>query len=84
MTGYLTAIAWSDFKDDSEDSEREDEEKGKENPESFVNPSLSIPGVMGWLTGVQHKAINREKLRITASFDHECLQKKSQAYNLFP
>ena len=31
MTGYLTAIAWRDFKDDSEDSEKEDEEKGKEN-----------------------------------------------------
>ena len=84
MTGYLTAIAWRDFKDDSEDSEKEDEEKGKANPESFENPSLSIPGVMGWLTGVQHKPINREKLRITVSFDHECLQRNPKNTICFP
>ena len=84
MTGQLAAVALRDFKADNEDSEKEDEEKGQQNLESFERAKMNIPGVMGWLTGAQHKPINGEKLKITVSFDHECMQRNAKHTICFP
>ena len=40
--------------------------------------SLTIPGVMGWLAGLQHKPINDEKPAITVYFDHNCLERNNK------
>ena len=84
MTGHLSAVAWRDFKADDEDHEKEDEQKGQENPESFESASMNIPGVMGWLTGTQHKPINGEKLKVTVCFDHDCMQRNAKHTICFP
>ena len=43
-----------------------------ETDEQFSLPSLSPAGVMGWLTGQQHKALNGESMAISVMFNHDC------------
>ena len=43
-----------------------------ETDEQFSQPSLSPAGVMGWLTGQQHKPLNGESMAISVMFNHDC------------
>ena len=80
MTGHLTAIA-SNYKEEDEINDENVDQQGNEVLES---PTLSVPGVMGWLTGSQHKPISGEKFNITVYFDHDCLKKKPGHSICFP
>ena len=64
ITGYSAPIAWR---------EGEGEEISDEPPvEHFQTADLSPAGVMGWLTGQRHRAIDGHQIKITAKFDHDC------------
>ena len=40
--------------------------------EQFSQSNLSPAGVMGWLTGQQHKPLNGESIAISVMFNHDC------------
>jgi hypothetical protein len=85
MTGQFAAIAWNDEQNDDDDEDAKKEAKQwVQAKELFENPSLNIPGVMGWLTGLQHKPINGEKLKVTVNFDHDCLERNAKHTICFP
>ena len=50
LTGHTTAVAWNS-------REKEESDLSTELQEKFDNPGISVPGVMGWLTGSQLKPI---------------------------
>ena len=62
-----TAVAWNHFNESDEDEAADQEEQ-------FITRNISIPNVMGWLTGQRHKATdNYNDLAINVKFDHNCL-----------
>lgn len=71
MIGYLAAVAWN--YDEGSDSNA-DADKQSSTREMFETASLTIPGVIGWLTGMQHKPIVGQMPTITVIFYHDCLQ----------
>ena len=81
LTGTKAALAWNEQKgvdiDNEDDADVEEREK-------FESPSISIPKVMGWLTGLQHKPLSGEKLQITIHFDHDCLERNPKHTVCFP
>lgn len=74
VVGHLAPIAFNY----QEEEENTDEDKGMNQDENLVfeSPSLSIPGIMGWLTGSQHKPISGKRFKIPVHFDHDCLKNK--------
>ena len=48
----------------------------------FESPSLSVPGIMGWLTGSQHKPISGKRFKVPVYFDHDCL-KNAPGHSVF-
>lgn len=45
---------------------------------------LSIPGIMGWLTGQKHKPIGNESFAIDVNFDHDCIIRNPNHTLCFP
>lgn len=41
--------------------------------EKFQLPEISVPGLLGWLTGQQHRPINGDPLNIFVNSDHDCV-----------
>ena len=70
ITGYSAPIAWN-YEDSQLPDKAESSEESPEN-EKFYSPDLTASGVMGWLTGQRHRAMNGQKVKITVMFDHEC------------
>lgn len=60
ISGYVEAIACHDVV------------ASQEAVEQFNQPDLTPAGVMGWLTGQQHKPLNGEAFTISVLFNHEC------------
>ena len=86
VVGHLTPVAL-DYKEEDEKTDEESDKEGGGNQgesEVFESPSLSIPGVMGWLTGSQHKPISGEKFKIPVYFDHDCLKNNPRHSVCFP
>ena len=84
--GYMSAFAWN-YKDDDEKAANEREgtcDKAGGDSEILEQPPLTVPGVMGWLTGLQHKPINDEKPAITVYFDHNCLERNNKHTICYP
>ena len=52
--------------------------------EEFQTPVVNIPGVMGWLTGLQHVPINGGEPNIAVYFDHDCLIRNPNHSLCFP
>ncbi len=52
--------------------------------EEFKTPVVNIPGVMDWLTGLQHVPINGGKPNIAVYFDHDCLMRNPNNSLCFP
>ena len=86
VLGHPAPIALNYKEEDEETVEDNEEEGGTTQGESevFESPSLSIPGVMGWLTGSQHKPISGERLKMPVYFDHDCLKSKPGHTICFP
>ena len=86
MVGHLAPVALNYKEEDEETGEENEKEAGTNEGENevFESPSLSIPGVMGWLTGSQHKPISGEKFKIPVYFDHDCLKSKPGHTVCFP
>eukprot|EP00794_Sanderia_malayensis_P012930 gene12930-14262_t len=68
VSGYSEPLA---YKDEDPHAQTESEEK-------FHNAKLTPAGVLGWLTGQQHKPLNGESLQITVRFDHDCMERNPQ------
>eukprot|EP00112_Aurelia_sp_Birch-Aquarium-sp1_P005480 Seg1622.7 transcript_id=Seg1622.7/GoldUCD/mRNA.D3Y31 product="hypothetical protein" protein_id=Seg1622.7/GoldUCD/D3Y31 len=45
---------------------------------------MTPAGVLGWLTGQQHKPLNGEQLQITVRFDHDCMERNPRHKICFP
>lgn len=83
VTGHTVAVAWN-YNDGTAEEAPANEPAGNEVLEEFETPCVNIPGVMGWLTGMQHKPLNGEKPKISVSFDHECLERNPKHSICFP
>ena len=74
ITGYKEALAWDTEEGASADSVEE----------HFQMADLTPAGVLGWMTGQQHKPINGDKLEVTVLFDHHCLERNPKHTVCFP
>lgn len=62
--------------DETPEGHAEDDAEDGPGEETLQKADLSIPGIMGWLTGQKHKKpMFEEKPRINVHFDHECLHR---------
>ena len=52
--------------------------------DEFEMASITPSGVLGWLTGQQHKPLNDDPLNITVDFDHECMSRNPNHTICFP
>eukprot|EP00794_Sanderia_malayensis_P011620 gene11620-12817_t len=80
VCGHEVAVAWQDF-EEAEESEN----ASNEMMDRYQSPEVSIPGIMGWLTGQQHKPIDPgEPFQIICNFDHDCLVRNPVHKLCFP
>lgn len=79
VTGYSEAVSWNYLETD----ECPQPCYGGED-EKFQLPEISVPGLLGWLTGQQHRPINGDPLNIFVHFDHDCLVRKPDHTICFP
>ena len=85
VTGHTVAMAWNyELQDGFNEETVIDETFGEAVSEEFESPSVNIPGVMGWLTGMQHKPVNGGDPKIMVLFDHECLQRNPKHSICYP
>ena len=76
VSGHEVAVAWQEF------DEAENSEKIKD---IYQSPKVSVPRIMGWLTGQQHKPLDQsEPFEITCRFDHDCLVRNPVHTICFP
>lgn len=81
ITGYKEVVAWK--ADGDQDQDKLD--SAESNDEHSITPDVSIPGIMGWLTGQRHRHLfEDEKPYITLNFDHECLVRSPNHTICFP
>jgi hypothetical protein len=52
--------------------------------DEFETPVVNKPGLMSWLTGLQHVPINGGKPNIAVYFDHDCLIRNPNHSLCFP
>ena len=85
MTGHSEMMAWNheDKLQDEEPCETHHSDK-EESLEHFHSAELTPSGVLGWLTGQQHRPVNGDNLAITVMFDHDCVQKNPKHSVCFP
>ena len=71
MVGHLALIACN-YKE--EEGNANEDEAVNQDPKlsKFLSPSLSVPGIMGWLTGLQHRPISGKRFNIPIYFDQDC------------
>lgn len=55
-----------------------------EKSEEFESADLSIPGIMGWLTGQKHKPVGGDIFTIDVHFDHDCMFRNPNHRLCFP
>ena len=76
VTGHSSAIAWN-YDDAKSDAEHADEK--------FQAIEISIPNILGWLTGQRHRSKGSwEDLSIQVNFDHECKERAPSHTICFP
>lgn len=75
ISGYSEALA---YKDEDHSTTLGEEE------ETFHNAKVTPAGILGWLTGQQHKPLNGESLHVTVRFDHDCMERNPQHRICFP
>lgn len=78
-------LAWNN-KDKLQEREptETNQSEADELPGNFQSAVLNPPGVLGWLTGQQHKPVNGDDLSITVMFDHDCAQRNPRHTICFP
>ncbi|XP_028517625.1 uncharacterized protein LOC114575961 [Exaiptasia diaphana] len=50
----------------------------------FQKPDLTPAGVLGWLTGQKHKPLGGEDLKVSVTFDHDCLKNNPEHKICYP
>lgn len=83
ITGYSEAIAWAE-EDPTELKLPVESDVKMEAADKFEMASITPSGVLGWLTGQQHKPLNDDPLNITVDFDHECMSRNPNHTICFP
>ena len=85
LTGYSEMLAWN-CKDKLQETEptETNQLEAEERPGNFQSAVLNPPGVLGSLTGQQHKPVNGDDLSITVLFDHDCAQRNPCHTICFP
>lgn len=69
IEGYEVPLA-------EKDSYEIDENIDKNEPcVKFATPEVSVPGVMQWLTGQDHKSFMQNEIKISVNFDHDCMSR---------
>jgi hypothetical protein len=53
--------------------EESSEPSAEQTNEEFQVAEITVPGMLGWLTGQRHRPINGDPLSIYVNFDHDCL-----------
>ena len=80
VSGHKVAVAWQEF-EEAEEAENTSEQM----MDRYQSPEVSIPRIMGWLTGQQHKPADpAESFQITCNFDHDCLVRNPAHTICFP
>lgn len=84
LVGHSYAVTWDDKESAEAGNQSSHGGDDQEIPEEFETPVVNIPGVMGWLTGMQHVPINGRKPNIAVDFDHDCLLRNPKHSICFP
>ena len=50
----------------------------------FQKPDLTPTGVLGWLTGQKHKPLGDEDLKVSVTFDHDCMKNNPEHKICYP
>ena len=74
VTGYSEAMTY----------EEEMVDASSEVENGMRSIEMTPAGVLGWLTGQQHKPLNGEQLQITVRFDHDCMERNPSHKLCFP
>ena len=74
---FLSTVAWREKNDITD-------ENGVLEAEKYQAGDVSPAGVLGWLTGQQHRPVNGEQLTIRAHFDHDCMERNPKHTICFP
>ena len=77
---FAAATAWA-F--DDEEGTKEPC-KGKEADEHFEKAPVTIPGIIGWLTGMPLKTLGKADEEIIVYFDHDCLDRNVKQTVCYP
>ena len=80
IEGFEAATAWA-F-DDKEGTKETC--KGREAEEHFEKVPVTVPGIMGWLTGMRHKTLCKADEEIIVHFDHDCLDRNAKHTVCYP
>jgi len=52
--------------------------------EKLDTPELTCAGILGWLTGQNHRQLKGQKIEIIAKFNHDCLIRNPSHTICFP
>ena len=83
-TGSVEAVAWNYEESQSVGWESNSSVPDKPTDDKFQMADVTVPGVLGWLTGQKHKPISGDTLTIRVSFDHDCLKRNPSHTICFP
>ena len=79
VEGFEAAVAGYDVQTDAtETCEKE------ESADVFEKAEVSIPGMVGWLTGMRHKTLDKDDHEISVTFDHDCMERNVNHTVCFP
>ena len=79
VSGYSEAVSWNYVK-----IEESSEPSAEQTNEEFQVAEITVPGMLGWLTGQRHRPINGDPLSIYVNFDHDCLVHQPNHTICFP
>ena len=79
VSGYSEAVSWNYV-----EIEESSEPSAEQTNEEFQVAEITVPGMLGWLTGQRHRPINGDPLSIYVNFDHDCLVRQPNHTICFP
>ncbi len=81
VQGFEAAVAW---KNHEGETDSEEESETKDPADNFATAEVSIPGILGWLTGMRHKTLGKDDHEISVTFDQDCMERSAYHTICFP
>ena len=82
VSGYAEAVSWN--YDENGDGGSEISSPDRAPTEEYQRADITVPEVLGWLTGQSHRTMNGDPLIIYVNFYHECLKRNLKHKICFP